>query len=109
MGVFYLIGLIGIAVVSLIFSVLGFMGKDIVFDKMEIPFTLNPYFDLELGESYAAGTSLGITFTGDIKSGKINLTGAVIPAYGINAYIAGLIISQFVSTVLTMFYLRKYV
>lgn len=63
----------------------GFMGKDIVFDKMEIPFTLNPYFDLELGESYAAGTSLGITFTGDIKSGKINLTGAVIPAYGINS------------------------
>lgn len=33
----------------------------------------------------------------------------LIPAYGINAYIAGLIVSQFVSTVLTMFYLRKYI
>ncbi len=32
-----------------------------------------------------------------------------IPVYGINAYIAGLITSQFVSTVLTMYYLRKYI
>lgn len=36
MGVFYLIGLIGIAVVSLIFSVLGFMGKDMILDDAYI-------------------------------------------------------------------------
>lgn len=32
-----------------------------------------------------------------------------IPVYGINAYIIGLIVSQFASTLLSMFYLKKYV
>lgn len=32
-----------------------------------------------------------------------------IPTYGINAYILGLIISQFASTVLTMYFLKKYI
>ena len=36
MGIFYLIGLIVIAIVSLIFSVLGFMGKDIILDDAYI-------------------------------------------------------------------------
>ncbi len=63
----------------------GFMGKDIVFDKMEIPFVIHPDFDIDIGEAYAAGTSLGITFTGDIKNSLLNLSGAVIPAYGINS------------------------
>ena len=36
MGSFYLIGLIFIAVVSLIFSVLGFMGKDMILDDAYI-------------------------------------------------------------------------
>ena len=63
----------------------GFMGKDIIFDEMEIPFTLMPNFDLNIGEAYTAGTSLGVTFTGDIKDGQIDLSGAVIPAYTINS------------------------
>ena len=33
----------------------------------------------------------------------------LIPAYGINAYIAGLIVSQFVSTVFCLFFLKKYI
>lgn len=36
MGVFYLIGLILIAVISLIFSILGFAGKDIILDDAYI-------------------------------------------------------------------------
>ena len=36
MGTFYLIGLIVMAVVSLIFSVLGFMGKDMILDDAYI-------------------------------------------------------------------------
>ena len=36
MGIFYLIGLIVMAVVSLIFSVLGFMGKDMILDDAYI-------------------------------------------------------------------------
>lgn len=36
MGIFYLISLIVMAVVSLIFSVLGFMGKDMILDDAYI-------------------------------------------------------------------------
>lgn len=36
MGIFYLIGLIVMAVISLIFSVLGFMGKDMILDDAYI-------------------------------------------------------------------------
>ncbi len=63
----------------------AFMGKDIIFDKMEVPFVIKPNFDIEIAEAYAAGTSLGITFTGDIRNSLLNLSGAVIPAYGINS------------------------
>ncbi len=63
----------------------AFLGKDIVFDEMQIPFVLNPNNDLKISDGYMAGTSLGITFEGEIKSGKINLSGSVVPAYGINS------------------------
>ena len=63
----------------------AFLGKDMVFDEMKIPFILTPIGDIQLDEAYAAGTSLGITFTGDIQDGKLNLSGAVVPAYGINS------------------------
>lgn len=33
----------------------------------------------------------------------------LIPAYGINAYIIGLIVSQFVSTLLSLYFLKKYI
>ncbi len=33
----------------------------------------------------------------------------LIPVYGINAYIIGLIVSQFVSTVLSLYFLKKYI
>lgn len=33
----------------------------------------------------------------------------LIPVYGINAYIIGLIISQFASTILSLYYLKKYI
>ena len=31
------------------------------------------------------GTSLGITFVGDIISNKLNLTGSIVPAYAVNS------------------------
>ncbi len=63
----------------------AFWGRDIIFDEMHVPFTLKPNNDFKISGGYMAGTSLGVTFEGGIQSGKVNLSGSVVPAYGINS------------------------
>lgn len=63
----------------------AFLGNDIVFGKTQIPFLLQPNGNLKFKDAYMSGISLGITFEGEIQGSKINLSGSVVPAHGINS------------------------
>ncbi len=63
----------------------GIRGKSLVFDEIHIPFELLPEGVLNLGDSYAAGNSLGVTFKGVINLENMKITGNVIPAYMVNS------------------------
>ena len=60
-------------------------GDTIAFDKAVIPFSLTSANDLEISEAVASGTALGITLSGSIKNGKVDLGGSVVPAYALNS------------------------
>ena len=63
----------------------AFRGKALNFSTGSIPFILTPQNDITLKESVVYGTSLGITFVGDIINNKLKLSGSVIPAYAVNS------------------------
>jgi hypothetical protein len=69
-------------------SILGLMdgirGKDMRFNKMEVPFEMTPWGTIEIADGYAAGNSLGVSFRGTIGE-QLALQGSVIPAYAINS------------------------
>ena len=60
-------------------------GKELKFSQGIIPFELSPHFDVTLSDSVLYGTSLGITFSGQISSHLIHVVGSVIPAYAVNS------------------------
>ena len=63
----------------------AFRGKELNFKTGNIPFILTPQNDLTLKDSVIYGTSLGITFVGDIINKKLHLTGSIVPAYAVNS------------------------
>lgn len=63
----------------------AFRGKELNFKTGNIPFILTPQNNLTLKDSVIYGTSLGITFVGDIINNTLNLTGSIIPAYVVNS------------------------
>ncbi len=65
----------------------AFRGQDLIFDKAEIPFKINSDINSELliSDGYMSGTSLGVTFNGQVMPTMLNLSGSVIPAYAINS------------------------
>ncbi|MBP5534732.1 MAG: hypothetical protein J6Y03_04420 [Alphaproteobacteria bacterium] len=60
-------------------------GDSISFDKAIIPFTLTPTNQVKIEDAVAFGTAVGITMSGTIESGNIDLTGSVAPAYALNS------------------------
>jgi hypothetical protein len=58
----------------------------LVFKRLALPFTTDGRF-LRIGESIVKGNELGATAEGVIRKtdGAIDITGTIIPAYGINA------------------------
>ena len=60
-------------------------GDTISFDKAIIPFTLSSSNDIEIQDAVASGTAVGLTARGRIKSGQIDLSGSVVPAYALNS------------------------
>ncbi|MBE6449745.1 MAG: DUF3971 domain-containing protein [Alphaproteobacteria bacterium] len=60
-------------------------GDTISFDKAIIPFTLSSSNDVEIQDAVASGTAVGLTARGTIKSGQIDLSGSVVPAYALNS------------------------
>ena len=70
-------------------SILGIVdairGKNMVFDKINIPFQLLPEGEVKMSDAYAAGSNLGVTFRGTINLDNLNIEGAVIPAYAVNS------------------------
>ncbi len=71
------------------FTILGIVdalrGKELHFDKAEVPFELTPYQTMFITEGYAYGTTLGITVTGRARVDALDLNGSVIPAYAVNS------------------------
>ncbi len=65
----------------------GIFDQDLSFDRVEVPFTLTPVPNLTLTiqNGVMSGTTLGLTFAGDVGWHQVALTGAVIPAYAINS------------------------
>lgn len=74
-----------IQAVTILGIVDGIRGKELHFKRAYIPFELTPFFALEIGEGYANGTTLGVTFRGSAKFSELNMYGSVIPAYAINS------------------------
>ena len=60
-------------------------GKELNFSRGQIPFELSPHFDITLKEGVLYGTSLGITFSGQLSAHTIKIIGSVIPAYAVNS------------------------
>ena len=60
-------------------------GDTIYFDKAIIPFKLSSTNDIEIQDAVASGTAVGLTARGTIKSGQIDLSGSVVPAYALNS------------------------
>lgn len=71
------------------FTVLGIVdgirGKDLSFARAHVPFEFTPHNVLKIGEGYANGTTIGVTFKGDVSVPEVDLSGSVIPAYAINS------------------------
>ncbi len=71
------------------FSILGimdaFMGNDLVFDEVRIPLTLDIRNNVRIEQGYAAGTNLGVTFSGEWNDNLLNIKGALVPAYAVNS------------------------
>lgn len=63
----------------------AFRGNKLNFSTGSIPFSLTPQYDITFQDSVIYGTSLGITFVGDIISNQIHLTGSIVPAYAVNS------------------------
>lgn len=71
------------------FTVLGIVdgirGKDLNFERAYVPFEFSPRNVLDIGEGYANGTTIGVTFKGKVSVPEVDLSGSVIPAYAINS------------------------
>lgn len=71
------------------FTVLGIVdgirGKDLSFARAHVPFEFNVHNVLDIGEGYANGTTIGVTFKGKVSVPEVDLSGSVIPAYAINS------------------------
>ncbi|MBQ7413222.1 MAG: hypothetical protein IJV07_02995 [Alphaproteobacteria bacterium] len=65
----------------------GIRGQDLTFSEGQVPFVVEPQraLKIRLTDGYLSGTSLGITFEGDVSGAKIAIVGSVIPAYVINS------------------------
>ena len=65
----------------------GIRGEDLTFSEGQIPFVIEPQraLNIQVTDGYLSGTSLGITFEGNIYGTKIAVVGSVIPAYVINS------------------------
>ena len=60
-------------------------GDTIKFDKAIIPFTLSQTNQVKIEDAVAFGTAVGVTMSGTIDSGNVNLSGSVAPAYALNS------------------------
>ena len=65
-----------------------FKGEGLVFDKAEIPYTINDAA-VSIQDGLVAGPSLGVTLNGKYyrRTGYLNLRGSLVPFYTINSFL----------------------